>query len=50
MKTIIRYFDTIKEAEEFQNDLYERYDYVKLTSAPRFSEEGYYTWEVKETV
>ena len=45
--TIEKYFSTIKQAEAYLNKLYSEFDYVKLTSFPAFSEEGYYTFSVK---
>lgn len=40
MKTINKQFDTLKQAERFQNRLYNRYDYVRLVSSPTFSEKA----------
>lgn len=48
MKTIAKHFDSIDDAEKFQNELYDHYDYVKLVRFPLFSKDGTYTWEVKE--
>ena len=47
MKTIIKNCTTLKQAERFQNGLYEKYNSVKLASAPMFSEAGRYVWQVK---
>ena len=47
MKTITKYFATLGLAEAYQSRLYSRFDSVKLTGSPRFSEAGSYTWEVK---
>lgn len=46
MKTITKHFDTLKQAERYQNRLYGRYDKVRLVRSPRFSEAGTYVWEV----
>lgn len=48
MKTIVKHFDSIEAVEKFQDELYELYDYVRLVYSPLFSEDGTYTWEVKE--
>jgi hypothetical protein len=48
MKTIARTFNTLTAAERYQNKLYDRYNHVRLVSSPYFSQEGVYTWEVKE--
>lgn len=45
--TIARTFKTLKQAERFQNALYNKYNSVQLTRSPRFTEEGVYVWEVK---
>ena len=47
MRIIRKYFKTLEEAEQFQNSLYDDYDFVRLVKSPRFSEDGYYTWEVE---
>lgn len=47
MKAITKTFSTMKEAERFQNRLYNKYDEVRLVSFPRFSEHGQYVWRVK---
>lgn len=46
MKTITKWFETLAAAEQYQNQLYGRYDHVRLVRAPRFIESGMYTWEV----
>ena len=46
MQQITKYFRSIKQAEKYQNQLYSKLPYVRLFSAPLFSEEGQYTWEV----
>jgi len=45
--TITKTFVTLKQAERYQNSLYNKYDYVRLVCSPRFTEEGVYSWEVK---
>lgn len=47
MKTITKTFDTLTQAERFQNKLYDQHDHVRLVRSPRFGESGVYTWEVK---
>jgi hypothetical protein len=47
MKTIVRYFHTLQQAEDFQFDLYSQYESVQLIGFPTFTEEGKYTWHVK---
>jgi hypothetical protein len=47
MKTITKNCKTLKQAEQHQNRLYNKYDYVRLVRSPRFSEDGIYAWEVK---
>lgn len=39
-------FGSLKEAELYQDELYEKYNYVRLIQAPRFTELGEYRWEV----
>ena len=39
---------TMKEAEDFQFDLYERYWKVELIQSPLFEESGPYVWHVEE--
>lgn len=46
MKTIKKYFDTLKQAEQYQNRLYGRYEQVRLVHSPIFTESGKYIWEV----
>ena len=47
MKTITKHFTSLKKAEDFQNLLYDKYDYVCLNQSPLFSESGTYVWEVE---
>lgn len=46
MKKITKHFDTLAQAERYQNRLYDKYDHVRLIDFPRFSESGTYIWEV----
>ena len=43
---IAKQIKTLKQAERYQNRLYNIYDSVKLIAWPRFSETGLYRWEV----
>jgi hypothetical protein len=45
--TVTREFASLKQAERFQNRLYNRYDSVKLIRAPIFGEAGVYSWECR---
>lgn len=47
MKTITKTYKTLKQAESYQNRLYNKYNTVRLVSFPRFSEEGVYVWQVQ---
>lgn len=47
METIGKHLKSLKEAERYQNRLYNQFDYVRLVSYPLFSEEGDYIWNVK---
>jgi len=46
MQTIQKRFKTIKQAEKYQNNLYNKFPYVRLFICPMWSEEGLYIWEV----
>lgn len=46
METITKRFKTIKQAERYQNSLYNKYPYVRLVSFPQWSEEGEYSWHI----
>lgn len=46
MKTITKRFTKLRQAENYQNRLYFRYERVRLVRSPRFSEDGIYAWEV----
>jgi len=47
MKYIRKHFDTLEEAEQYQDKLYEKYDRVYLVSCPLFEEYGVYSWQVE---
>lgn len=47
MRTITKHFDTLAKAEAYQNRLYNKYETVRLTRSPMFSEAGTYQWEVR---
>ncbi len=47
MTNITKHFDSLYDAEEYQNGLYDKYNHVLLVRAPLFSEAGTYVWEVK---
>lgn len=47
MQKLSKECKTLKQAERYQNQLYTKYDYVKLIQWPRFGEKGNYIWEVK---
>ena len=44
--TITKNFSSMKKAQTYQNMLYEKYNYVRLTRSPLFEESGLYVWEV----
>lgn len=44
--TVRKYFKTRKEAEKYYLRLCDCNHSVKLVDFPRFSEDGYYVWEV----
>jgi hypothetical protein len=46
MNTIRKYFKSIKQAEKYQNKLYNKYNYVRLIQSPIFTEDGLYEWHV----
>jgi len=46
MQTITKHFKTLKQAEKYQDKLYQHFPYCVLISYPIFSDEGQYTWEV----
>lgn len=47
IKTVTKHFDTLKQAETYQNRLYNKYDHVRLIRSPMFAQAGTYAWEVK---
>jgi hypothetical protein len=51
VKTITKHFQRIRDAERFQEQLYDLYDSVQLIHSPMFDEErGAYIWRVKGEV
>jgi hypothetical protein len=46
MKQISKNFTTLKKAQRFMEYLYSRYNYVRLSVFPRFSESGEYVFTV----
>jgi hypothetical protein len=46
LKRITKTFKSLKEAENYQNKLYNKYNHVKLVYSPKIGESGNYTWEV----
>lgn len=48
VKYITHYFKTSEEAAAFQENLYDKYNHVKLIDSPKYSEYGEYRWEVSE--
>ena len=49
MKRITKRYETMKQAERYQNRLYGKFGYVRLVRSPLSGESGDYVWEVKET-
>jgi hypothetical protein len=47
MKRITKYCRTLKQAEQYLNRLYSKYDHVRTVSSPLFSEAGNYIFEVE---
>ena len=47
MKRIRKYCNSLRMAEEYQDELYDLYDSVTLVHSPLTSEAGEYVWEVK---
>lgn len=43
-KYISKKYNTLKQAENYQNRLYTKYNRVELISYPMFCEYGVYTW------
>lgn len=46
MKTIKKAFKTMKQAERYQQALYNKYNKVELVSFPLYWESGFYIWQV----
>jgi hypothetical protein len=44
--TITKYFETVRQVENYLQKLYGMYDYVRITGFPSFSQSGTYTFEV----
>lgn len=40
------FFHTLAAAEAYQWKLYDKWEHVQGKGGPRFSEAGYYSWEV----
>ena len=46
MNEIRKHLKSLKQAERFQNSLYNKYNYVRLVTSPIFTEDGLYIWNV----
>ena len=46
MKQISKRFSTLRKAQSFMERLYLRYNYVRLSVFPRYSEDGEYVFTV----
>lgn len=46
MKQISKRFQTLRKAQRFMESLYLRYNYVRLSVFPRYSEDGEYVFTV----
>lgn len=46
MYQIRKRLKTLKQAEKFQNSLYNKYNYVRLVTSPIFTEDGLYIWDI----
>lgn len=46
MKQISKNFTTLRKAQNYMESLYNRYNYVRLSVFPRFSESGEYVFTV----
>lgn len=44
---ISKQFNELKQAEQYQNRLYNKYSYVSMVQFPRFTESGVYKWNVR---
>jgi hypothetical protein len=49
LKRITKRFKTLRQAENYQNRLYNKYTSVKLIRSPLFEEEGDYIWQVSNS-
>jgi len=47
MKRITRHFATMRKAANFQGNLYNKYNSVRLIGFPFVGEDGIYIWEVQ---
>ena len=47
-KLISKYFDTLGEAERYQDELYSEHEKVECLRTPSFEEAGTYVWRVGE--
>lgn len=47
MKQISKKFSTLGKAQKFMESLYRKYNYVRLSVFPRFSESGEYVFTVE---
>ncbi len=47
MKTITKYFTDANKANAYYLRLCDKYESVKLVRSPRFTEDGYYSWECR---
>ena len=47
MKQISKKFSSLRKAQRFMESLYNRYNYVRLSVFPRFSEDGEYVFTVE---
>ena len=46
MNTITKHFKSLKQAEKYQDCLYQNFNYVCLITFPIWSDGGTYIWEV----
>ena len=47
MRQISKNFSSLRKAQNFMESLYRRYNYVRLSVFPRFSESGEYVFTVE---
>ena len=43
---LVKEYTKLKQAENYQNKLYNKYHKVDLISFPKYTEQGLYIWEV----